>query len=146
MEFTFIKKTGFVLSLLATVTLAHAGAHNAAMNNDKIPCPQLSDVQQAASKLDATEQTQGMYIAYTSQPVFHQSELPWFVGLGVNATTAEEALLKGKETVQNIHSRMNEYAYETAENQFVCLYQPGNVVAVAGDIGIDEPSLLFKRR
>jgi hypothetical protein len=137
MKMNFVKNMSVLLSLFAA-TFAHAS-----LLSNQVPCPSVSTVSQTATKIDAAEESNGSYIVYTSTPAFNESNLPWYVGVVTDLDSAEEAFKQGKEDVQNINTLSNENAYDDGNGHFICLYKPGYVVAVGGDLG-QQPTL-FKR-
>jgi len=142
MSFRLIAKSSLALALFAATSFAYAKT-----SNNEILCPAVTTIQQASAKINATEVSDDSYVAYTSSPAFYASNLPWYIGVSITAQSVAEALTKGKEVVRNINAKAYEYALPLGGgNNFICVYQPGLVVAIGGELSgnLNSKLALFK--
>lgn len=143
MSLCFIGKSTLVLSLLAAATFSYA------KSGDQIPCPSISTIQQASSKLnDVVKLFNGNYVVDTSAPAFKENENNWYLMTGIiAANTPEEALTTAKDVVQKISAQIDKNARDLDHHVFYCRYGHGDVVAVTGDIfSTSSFKTLFNKR
>ena len=120
--------SSLLLSMLVATTFAYAKT-----GDTKIPCPAITTIQQAASKVDTAVQYKKGYLVFTSKEAFNESNFAGVVGVkDVIAKTVSEAVAKGKVAIQNASVKNQDYAIEFQQNLFVCRYGTSDVIAIGG--------------
>ncbi len=120
----FIVKCSLLLSLLAT-TFAYA------TNHDKIPCPSINKLQQAAQQINTVSKSNEYYSVFTLTSAFQEKGLLWFIIRDkISAQSYDEAMTIGKDAVQKT-SIQNQIIAKNgswgALSGEICTYGPGEI-------------------
>ncbi|MBA3660544.1 MAG: hypothetical protein H0W64_02335 [Gammaproteobacteria bacterium] len=116
------------LLLLAVTSFSYAGA-----GDDKIPCPSVSTIQQAANKIDTAGRNDTGYVANSSKPAFSTSHYAWVVsvyGLEVCFPNEANIIARGKEVIHQTTTINAPYATRFSDTVVFCTYGPADVMAV----------------
>lgn len=112
----------------------------------EIPCPQISSIQNAASKLDSIGDFNGLTYVWTSSPAITENNHNWSIAtLFKKGSISENEIIPfAQEQVRGINSLEEPNAEE--DTLYVCYYGPANVVALTGQVELTPQFFDLYRR
>lgn len=116
---------------------------SASIKTNKVRCPSVKKIQQAAQQINDAFLYDGTYRLMTYGPAFQDSNLTWLVGVrGIEAGSTDEAIYKAIIAASETNYHTVEYA-EIIEGPFTlyfCSYGPGDIIAggIRNEVLVEE--------